>query len=290
LTARIDQRPWRHRSTSGALSPLLSVINEPTARQTVAEVHATLGRSALSDSPPGSASGSTVCVVPRKMTATGPLLPKPTAVHAVSDAHATAVGTIWALLSKGFQVEPFQRSTSDFGPVTPTAVHAVVETQDTPERELSGLGPRPRDAARCTDHAAPFQRSTNGTRRPLATVVAPTAKQDFRDGHETLVSDALPFVGVAIDCGNHCRPSQRSASGVLTTRGPDPIAVATAPMAVQAVTDEHDTEPTLRAPPGLLGGLRMLQPTLVKRSTSGPLGPAPTAMHDLTDGQETADS
>ena len=102
------------------------------------------------------------------------------------------------------------------------------------------------------------------------------------------MSDRLVFAGMAIGWTDHCRPFQRSANGALTKREPDPIAVVTAPVAVHAVPDEHDTE--LRAPPGLPGRRKSLQPAPVKRSASGPSGPWPTAMQDLGDGHETPDS
>jgi hypothetical protein len=122
-------------------------------------------------------------------------------------------------------------------------------------------------------------------RRP---VTAPTAKHDFRVGHETPLSDTRAFDVVAIRWIDHCRPSQRSTSGVLTTGEPAPIAVVTAPVAVHAVADEHDTE--LKAPPGPPGTRKSFQPVLVKRSANGPSGSPPTAMQDLTDGHETANS
>jgi hypothetical protein len=209
-------------------------------------------------------------------------------VHAVADQHVTAVRKTCGVLFKSLHLEPFQRSTNDFPNVAPTAMHAFADTHDTPFREFATLGRRPRDAARWTDQLEPFHRSTNGMFRPFGPVIDPTTKHNLRAGHETPLSDTRALDGMAIRWTDHCRPFQRSANGVLIKREPDPIAVVTAPVAVHAVTDEHDTE--LRPPWAPPGRRKSLQPALVKRSASGPSGPPPTAMQDLTDGHETSDS
>jgi len=89
----------------------------------------------------------------------------------------------------------------------------------------------------------PFHRSTNGMSRRLGPATDPTAKQAFRAGQETPLSDTRVLAGIAIRWTDHCRPFQRSATGALTKFGPDLIAVVTVPVAVHAVGDEHDADP-----------------------------------------------
>jgi hypothetical protein len=86
--------------------------------------------------------------MPFKVSATAPLLPEPTAVHAVGDLHVTAARKTCEVLFKSLHVEPFQRSTSDPANLAPTAVHAFADTHDTPYRKLAKLGRTPRDAPR----------------------------------------------------------------------------------------------------------------------------------------------
>lgn len=120
----------------------------------------------------------------------------PTAMHALADVHDTlpkpppTAGVRWI-----DHRLPFHRSTrvfigpgppKDF-PSPPTAVQALAEVHDTPDRKPScpGLG------VRWIDHLAPFQRSTNAVRALLT----PMATQALADGHDTPEKISPPPAG-----------------------------------------------------------------------------------------------
>lgn len=137
---------------------------------------------------------------------------------------------------------PFHVSASAVGdtissPEVPTAIHAVVELQDTPRRMLSFA---PDGAGTDTvDHSVPFQLSeilADGA--PRVPPLLPTAMHDVVDMHAT--PDRLALDIFAVFCVLHSVPFQRSASG--SPLNPVP------PTAVQALLDVHDMPPRLPLP------------------------------------------
>jgi hypothetical protein len=66
----------------------------------------------------------------------------------------------------------------------PTAVHAVVDAHDTPNRRL--LAAPVMVGVRWIDQRVPFQCSANATPAPARLVKYPTAVQVVPDAHDTL--------------------------------------------------------------------------------------------------------
>ncbi|TMC87595.1 MAG: hypothetical protein E6J12_12785 [Chloroflexi bacterium] len=117
-------------------------------------------------------------------------------MHAVGDMHTiplseldtapVGLGVAWS-----DHDVPSQRSASvvrrgKVFPVVPTAVHAVGDAQETPEKKLevapAGLG------VATIAHLLPFQVWAIGTTWPVLRSLLPTAIQEMVDEHETPVS------------------------------------------------------------------------------------------------------
>ena len=189
----IDQAVPFHRSTSD--EPLLLFV--PTASQFVVLGHATPLRIAPKE-PLGFGLLTIDHAVPfhrsTNVCATNELFRfQPTAAQFVVLEHATAP-RLAAAEPLGFglltiaQLVPFQCSTNVLPPVplshSPTAKQLVVLGHATPANRLSiaplGLG------MATTDHAVPFQCSTNARAKNASAAADPTAKQLVALGHATL--------------------------------------------------------------------------------------------------------
>jgi hypothetical protein len=75
----------------------------------------------------------------------------------------------------------------------PTAVHALAERQEMPDKELSFV---PLFGLVTIDHEAPFQDSTSVSRTPLGLRWEPTAVQTVAELHETPASLLWPAFGL----------------------------------------------------------------------------------------------
>jgi hypothetical protein len=152
-----------------------------------------------------------------KPSLVGPPVARPTAMHAVEDAHETPFSTLctaWLGLGVDWidQVVPFQNSASvTMLPVIvadPTPVQAVGETHETPARELNvaPVGP----GSDCMAQVVPFHTSASGLGVPRV----PTAVQALEEAHETASRLLLTTpVGLGADCDAHVDPFQASTKG-----------------------------------------------------------------------------
>ena len=116
------------------------------------------------------------------------------------------LGVDWML-----QAVPFHRSARVPRFENPTAMHAVEDVQDTPERELDcapdGFG------VDCTAQEVPFHRSASITPTPELSVKVPTAVQLEADEHDTAFKNVFCAPGGSgIDWMLHVVPSHRSAN------------------------------------------------------------------------------
>ncbi len=185
--------------------------SNPTAVQTVADVHVTL--LTKKDAPPELARDWTDQLVPFHRSATAP----PTAMHAVADVHDTEFsslnddppGVVWT-----DQLVPFQRSAKVAVPVTPpTAMHMVGDGHDTESKPLDPVSV----GVVWIAQAVPFQRSANVTCLPAGAAFGkkalPTNVQIVAEMHDTPVSwlNAAPLM-VGVGCTNQREPFQRSTS------------------------------------------------------------------------------
>jgi hypothetical protein len=199
-------------------------------------------------------------------------------VHALSDVQDTPDRVpAWAPLGLGVvwivQVVPSQLSAKLLPAATPTAVHAVAEVHDTPDRALIELG----FGVRWIVHVVPFQLSATvitGAIRPPS-LVDPTAAQAVADVHETpdRLDSMLLVLGVVWMV--QAVPFQRSASAWVL------LAVRMYPTAVHAAPEVHETPE--RLPLGL-GVVRIVQAVPSQRSAKPP---SPTAVHAVADVQDT---
>jgi hypothetical protein len=196
-------------------------------------------------------------------------------VHDLREAHETPSSTT----SKKLIVclthrPPFQRSANGTSCVLvglmywPTAVHAVVDVQETPLNVAS----EPRgDGVVWLVHLLPSQPTASTVLSP------PTAVQKLLELHETLLSSGPPWSKVRV-WTIHCVPSQCQAS--------DP------PTAAQKLADVHETEigsPRSGTPDGMVWIDQRLP---FHRSASGCVAPEPdsnepTTMQALRDVHET---
>jgi hypothetical protein len=135
-------------------------------------------------------------------------------MQAEDDAHDTdnrlgdcpGLGVDWML-----HAVPFHCSASVPRFEDPTAMHAVEDVQDTPEKELDcapdGFG------VDCTAQEVPFQRSASATPAPELSPKVPTAVQLEADEHDTAFKNVLCAPGGSgIDWTRHVAPSHRSAN------------------------------------------------------------------------------
>ena len=174
-----------HRSASVAGDWLLNRLGleSPTARQPVAEVHATPYSWPITP-PARPGMGWTAQLVPFQRSARVPMLDH-TAVQRLAEVHDTPfrvadvalvpVGVDWS-----DQLVPFQPSARVPEPSVPTAVHAVVDVQETPLRLLSGTA-----GVLWIDQVVPFQRSTNSTMFLALFSKYPTAVHAVDEVHDT---------------------------------------------------------------------------------------------------------
>jgi hypothetical protein len=227
----------------------------PTAVHADEDEHETLFRKANCD-PDGSGVDFTVHFVPFHCSASvTPAAPElsvvPTAVQAEDDAHDTearlgdgpGLGVDWML-----HAVPFHRSASVPRLEAPTAVHAVEDVQDTPEKPLpcapAGFG------VDCTAQEVPFQRSASVTPVPELSVKFPTAVQLEADEHDTAFKNVFCDPGGSgIDWMLHAVPFHRSANAwnVLELS-------MKAPTAMHAEDEVHDRpRRLLTAAPGGFG-------------------------------------
>ena len=207
------------RSATVETAPELS-LEAPTAVQADEDEHETLFRKAPCD-PDGFGVDLTVHVVPFHCSAsvTPAKAPElsvvPTAVQAEDEVHDTEVrmgdrpglGVDWML-----HAAPSHRSASVPRLEPPTAVHAVEDVHDTPEKPLpcapAGFG------VGCTAQEVPFHRSASVTPLPELSVKLPTAVQAEADEHDTAPKNVLCAPGgTGTDWRLHVVPSHRSASG-----------------------------------------------------------------------------
>src|SRR6266700_78219 len=151
--------------------------------------------------------------------------------------------------------------------VSPVAVQAEGEMQDTPLRKLctapAGFG------VGWMVHAVPSQRSARVSTSPELSLYAPAAMQTDADGHDTAPRPP-PSGGVGEGMIVHAVPSHRSAR----VDG-KPTLSELVPTAMQA--EGPVQAPPLRPPPGTVGLGRMLQVVPSHRSISGVLFEPPTA-------------
>src|SRR5579884_2819171 len=128
----------------------------------------------------------------------------PTAMHAVADAHDTAVSMAPpAGVGDGTsdQADPFQCSTSValfFASRPPTAVQSVADTHETPNSPSRFDG----EGEGTVDHAVPFQCCTSV---PLKSA-PPTAVQSVADTHDTPASSLVPLFGLGEGTIDHPLP------------------------------------------------------------------------------------
>jgi hypothetical protein len=206
------------RSATVETAPELS-MEAPTAVQAEEDEHETLFRKAPCD-PDGLGVDLTVHVVPSHCSASvtpakaPDLSVLPTAVQADDEVHHTEVrmgdgpglGVDWMV-----HAVPSHRSASAPRLEDPTAVHAVEDVHDTPEKPLpcapAGFG------VGCTAQEVPFQRSASVTPLPELSRKVPTAVQAEADEHDTAFKNG-PCApgGSGTDWRLHVVPSHRSAS------------------------------------------------------------------------------
>jgi hypothetical protein len=212
---RVQLRPSQRSATVEA-TPELSK-EAPTAVQADEDEHQTLFRKANCD-PGGFGVDLTVHVVPFHCSASVTPAPEmsvvPTAIQAEDEAHDTEVrmgdgpglGVDWMV-----HAVPFHRSASVPRLESPTAMHAVADVHDTPEKPLdcapAGSG------VDCTAQEVPFQRSASVTPVPELSVKFPTAVQLEADEHDTAFKNVLCAPGGSgTDWRRHAVPSHRSAN------------------------------------------------------------------------------
>ena len=138
------------------------------------------------------------------------------------------VAPVGLAAGKTFQATPFHDSAKAFEAEDPTAIQAVAEVQETPERKLSvdGFGV---DWMLQVD---PFQTSATVDRVPVLENADPTAMQAVAEVQEMLESELkVDPLGFGTDCMLQTVPSQDSAIGVCLAP----------PTAKQADTEGHET-------------------------------------------------
>lgn len=143
---------------------------------------------------------------------------------------------------------PFHCSASVPRLEAPTAMHAVEDVHDTPEKKLNcapdgfGVG--------CTAQEVPFQRSASVTPVPELSVKLPTAVQMEADEHDTAFKNVFCDPGGSgIDWVRHVVPSHPSANAW------DVLELSMkAPTAMHAEEEVHDRpRRSLTAAPGGFG-------------------------------------
>jgi hypothetical protein len=220
-------------------------LHSPTATHAVADAHDTsksdppirlsCGGSCSDDQPePFQRSASS----PKRPV---PIGPNPMATQNRIHGQETRLSAVMEGFGLGWidHLLPFQPSTSGSEARSPpTAVHAFGEAQET-----SYNTPPPSGAGGISwiNQRLPFQRSANGAGMLEPTAASPTAKHARLDGHETVRSQDEVLAGIGIALIANVLPFQRSETGTPLVSLVSLTFAYSAPTAMQALADEHDT-------------------------------------------------